>query len=52
MSTPVIAAVAGLAIVFFIALFGGYQMGADAAHRDNRADAQIEQTNPTSGEDP
>lgn len=50
MSTPAIAAVAGLAIVFFIALFGGYHAGADAAKRDNRADTQVEQTHPPSGE--
>lgn len=50
MSTPVIAAVAGLTAVFFIALFGGYFVGSDAAERDNRADARLEQTDTNIGE--
>lgn len=33
---------AGLALVFVLFLLGGYQTGSDAAKRDNRADAQVE----------
>lgn len=50
MSTPVVTAIAGLTVVFFLALFGGYFVGADAAKRDNRADARIEQTDLNTGE--
>jgi len=39
MTAQSIYAAPGLAVVFFIALFGGYQVGADAAERDNRRDA-------------
>lgn len=41
MSTQIIPLVAGLTLVFFVALFGGYKIGSDAAERDNRADAQL-----------
>lgn len=42
MSMPTIIATGGLTLVFFIALFGGYGIGADSAERDNIADARIE----------
>lgn len=29
-------------LVLFVALFAGYKAGADAADRDNRADAQLQ----------
>jgi len=37
---PIIAATAVM-VVFFVALFGGYQIGAAAAERDNRNDTLI-----------
>lgn len=44
MSAQPIIAASAIMVVFFIALFGGYQIGAGAAERDNRRDALIDTT--------
>lgn len=44
MSAQSIFAATAVAVVFFIALFGGYHVGSEAAERDNRRDAVIEAT--------